>query len=274
LELASAAYDPFDLEALITHLSEAIRGFTAAGEPCRAAMVCVLLGHVMANVLGNLTAAKTWFARATHLVENQAPCVEQGWVAIAAMGCDVDDSTELLERAELALDRARLFGGLNLETKALADAGLAQVQLGRIEQGMAMLDEAMTLVCGPEDDGEARAKSVCSFFRACYVAVDFAMADSWSGLLRQWLTAAPHSEVAFGALGCDVSLNDLCDRPPRILQEGEAIDTGAKHLRQISTPHVPHGWEAQVLFEETTRTLLCGDLFSQVGAPPAVAPAT
>ena len=48
------------------------------------------------------------------------------------------------------------------------------------------------------------------------------------------------------------------------------IDLGGKRVRQISTPHVPHGWEAQVLFEETTGTLLCGDLFSQVGPRPAL----
>ena len=61
----------------------------------------------------------------------------------------------------------------------------------------------------------------------------------------------------------------MCDRPPRALAEGEVIDLGGKRVRQISTPHVPHGWEAQVLFEETTGTLLCGDLFSHVGAGPA-----
>ena len=70
--------------------------------------------------------------------------------------------------------------------------------------------------------------------------------------------------------GCDVSLNDLCDRPPRALEEGEVLDIGGKRLRQISTPHVPHGWEAQVFFEETTGTLLCGDLFGHVGAGPAL----
>lgn len=90
------------------------------------------------------------------------------------------------------------------------------------------------------------------------------------GSMNMWLTAAPDAEVAHGALGCDVSLNDLCDRPPRALAEGEVLDIGGKRLRQISTPHVPHGWEAQVLYEETTGTLLCGDLFSQVGAPPAL----
>ena len=90
------------------------------------------------------------------------------------------------------------------------------------------------------------------------------------GAMNMWLAAAPNSQVALGALGCDVCLNDLCDRPPRALADGEVIDLGGKRLRQISTPHVPHGWEAQVLFEETTGTLLCGDLFTQVGACPAL----
>jgi flavorubredoxin len=90
------------------------------------------------------------------------------------------------------------------------------------------------------------------------------------GSMNMWLTAAPDSQVAHGALGCDISLNDLCDRPPRALDEGELIDLGGKRVRQISTPHVPHGWEAQVLYEETTGTLLCGDLFTQVGSGPAL----
>jgi len=90
------------------------------------------------------------------------------------------------------------------------------------------------------------------------------------GSMNMWLAAAPESQVAHGALGCLVSLNDLCDRPPRPLDEGEVMDLGGKRVRQISTPHVPHGWEAQVLYEETTGTLLCGDLFTQVGSGPAV----
>jgi len=90
------------------------------------------------------------------------------------------------------------------------------------------------------------------------------------GAVNMWLAAAPGSQVAYGALGCMVSLNDMCDRPPRALEEGEVIDLGGKRLRQISTPHVPHGWEAQVLYEETTNTLLCGDLFTAIGQGPAL----
>jgi flavorubredoxin len=90
------------------------------------------------------------------------------------------------------------------------------------------------------------------------------------GAMNMWLATAPRSEVTFGALGCAISLDDLCDRPPRPLAEGEVLDLGGKRVRQISTPHVPHGWEAQVLFEETTGTLLCGDLFTSAGRGPAV----
>ena len=90
------------------------------------------------------------------------------------------------------------------------------------------------------------------------------------GSMNEWLRAAPRSQVAHGAVGVMVSLNDLADRPPRMLQDGEIIDLGGKRVRHIDTPHVPHGWEARVLFEETTRTLLCGDLFTHTGDGPAL----
>ena len=90
------------------------------------------------------------------------------------------------------------------------------------------------------------------------------------GSMNQWLEAAPHVVVAHGEVGCMVSLNDLADRPPRALQHGEVMDLGGKRVRHLDTPHVPHCWEARVLFEETTRTLLCGDLFTHVGKGPPV----
>ena len=173
-----------DLDIAVAQLSAAIRDLSAAGDRRGAAMACAQLGDLMANAMGNLTAARAWFARAARLVDDLEPCVEQGWVAVAAMGCDVDDPDELLARAELALDRARRFGDVSLETKALADAGLAHVQLGRLETGMALLDEAMALACGSAD-ADSAGKSVCSFFTACYHAADFERAGSWVASLRQ-----------------------------------------------------------------------------------------
>ena len=90
------------------------------------------------------------------------------------------------------------------------------------------------------------------------------------GAMNEWLAAAPRAQVVHGATACMVSVNDLADRPPRMLADGEAIDLGGRRVRYIDTPHVPHGWEAGVLFEETTSTLLCGDLFTHLGNGAAV----
>ncbi len=90
------------------------------------------------------------------------------------------------------------------------------------------------------------------------------------GAMNELLAAAPQAEVAHGALGCLVSLNDLADRLPVPLADGQVIELGDHRVRHIDTPHVPHGWEARVLYEESTNTLLCGDLFTQLGRGPAV----
>ena len=90
------------------------------------------------------------------------------------------------------------------------------------------------------------------------------------GAMNQFLAAAPNATVAHGGLGCMVSLNEMADRPPRPLGDGEVISTGSKRFRHIDTPHVPHNWEARVLYEETTGTLLCGDLFTHLGDGPPV----
>lgn len=86
------------------------------------------------------------------------------------------------------------------------------------------------------------------------------------GAMNEWLAIAPHAEVAHGQTGCMVSLNDMADRAPRALKDGETIDLGGgKRVRYIDTPHTPHGWDAGVLYEESTGTLMCGDLFTQLG---------
>jgi flavorubredoxin len=90
------------------------------------------------------------------------------------------------------------------------------------------------------------------------------------GAMNELLAAAPNAEVAHGALGCMVSFNDLADRAPIALADGQVIELGEHRVRHVDTPHVPHAWEARVLYEETTNTLLCGDLFSQLGDGPAV----
>ncbi len=90
------------------------------------------------------------------------------------------------------------------------------------------------------------------------------------GAMNLFLAAAPNAQVAHTAVGCMVSINDLADRPPAPMDPDRAFDLGGHRVRSITTPHVPHGWDAHVLYEETTGTLFCGDLFTQVGAGPAI----
>ncbi len=90
------------------------------------------------------------------------------------------------------------------------------------------------------------------------------------GSMNEWLAAAPAAQLMHGMVSCRVSVSDMADRAPRVLSDGEVIDIGGKRFRYIDTPHVPHGWDAGVMFEETTGTLLCGDLFTRVGNGPAI----
>src|SRR4051812_31675578 len=89
------------------------------------------------------------------------------------------------------------------------------------------------------------------------------------GAMNHFLAAAPQAQVVHGGLACMVSLNDLADRPPRPA-DGAPLDIGGHVLRFIATPHVPHNWESGLWFDETTKTLLAGDLFTSLGDGPAV----
>jgi flavorubredoxin len=83
-----------------------------------------------------------------------------------------------------------------------------------------------------------------------------------SGSMNDWLDVAPDATVVQGQIGCMLSVGDLATRPPRPLADGEVLDIGGHRLRWLDTPHVPHSWDAGTMFDETTGTLFCGDLFT------------
>jgi len=105
--------------------------------------------------------------------------------------------------------------------------------------------------------------------RLRYIAFSHVEADE-CGSLNQWLAVAPQSVPLCGAVAAMVSIQDLADRGPRALADHEELTLGKHHVRWFDTPHLPHAWECGFLMEERTRTLLCGDLFTQGGAdlPP------
>ena len=89
------------------------------------------------------------------------------------------------------------------------------------------------------------------------------------GALDEFLAAAPHATAVTGQIGATIALADSAVRPARPLADGEELATGSRRFTWFDAPHVPHGWECGYLLETTTRTLLCGDLFTQPGADHA-----
>jgi flavorubredoxin len=102
-----------------------------------------------------------------------------------------------------------------------------------------------------------------------HIAFSHVEADE-CGSLNEWLRAAPQSVPLCGTVAAMVSIDDLADRTPRALADGELLSLGKHSVRWFDTPHLPHAWECGFLTEEWTSTLLCGDLFTQGGAnhPP------
>jgi len=85
------------------------------------------------------------------------------------------------------------------------------------------------------------------------------------GSLNRWLAIAPRAQAVCSLVSALVSVNDFADRPPRGMSDGEVLETGKHRFRFCSTAHLPHGWDAGLLFEETRGTLLCSDLFHHEG---------
>lgn len=103
-----------------------------------------------------------------------------------------------------------------------------------------------------------------------YIAFSHVEADE-CGSLNEWLAAAPRSLPLCGQVAALVSIEDLADRSPQALADGETLSLGQHSVQWLDAPHLPHGWECGYLMEAHTGTLLCGDLFTQGGADlPAV----
>jgi flavorubredoxin len=85
------------------------------------------------------------------------------------------------------------------------------------------------------------------------------------GSLNEWLSVAPNAAPLCGQIAAMVSIEDLADRPPRALADGETISLGRHSVQWFDAPHLPHAWECGFMLEASTRTLLCGDLFTQPG---------
>lgn len=91
------------------------------------------------------------------------------------------------------------------------------------------------------------------------------------GALNDFLGVAPKAEPLCSDIAAMVSVGDIADRPPRALTDGETLNLGRHDVTWTATPHLPHAWECGHLFDTLTRTLFCGDLYTQMGSEhPAI----
>src|SRR5215831_20558351 len=104
--------------------------------------------------------------------------------------------------------------------------------------------------------------------RLRYISFSHYEADE-CGALNEFLSVAPRAVPLCGQIAAMVSIGDVADRPPVVLGDGETRSLGRHVVRWLDTPHLPHAWECGFLMEESTKTLLCGDLFTQGGADHA-----
>lgn len=98
-----------------------------------------------------------------------------------------------------------------------------------------------------------------------YIGFSHVEADE-CGSLNEWLSVAPQASPLCGQVAAMVSINDIADRAPRIINDNEILSLGSHRVRWFDTPHLPHGWDAGLITEESTNTLMCGDLFTQGGS--------
>ncbi len=86
-----------------------------------------------------------------------------------------------------------------------------------------------------------------------------------SGSLGEWLELAPEAQALCSRIAAMTFANDVGPRPVRAMSDGERLDLGGHQVTWFDAPHVPHGWDCGFLGEVSTKTLLCGDLFTQAG---------
>ena len=173
----------------------------------------------------------------------------------SSSGTNVHEIAAGIFRISTPIHPAELPGGLTFNQILLVDDEPLLFHTG-LRQLFPLVHEAVDHVLG--DAAKLR-----------YVGFSHVEADE-CGSINQWLAAAPRAEAVCSTVAAMVQMNDLCDRPPRALAEGDELVLGAKHVHWLDAPHLPHNWECGYLFEATTKTLLCGDLFTHGGAdgPP------
>lgn len=209
LQLAYLDYMTHDFDAGRANGEIAYRDFRRRGLRRRAAVAAAAVGRIHFEGFNNQPAARGWFARGRTMLVGEGDCVERGWVELGLVGCSVPDVSVLAEKAAAAVELARRFDDIDLECKALADEGLALVSMGRTEDGMERIDEAMAIVSTGDVRPFAAGQVACCTLTACERAGDLARAEAWLRALERAGVGQPEDESPFLFVHCQGAYGSL-----------------------------------------------------------------
>jgi DNA-binding NarL/FixJ family response regulator len=232
LALGMVDYLEAQFEDARRHLETAYLGFQADGRGRRAAVAASHLARLALVGVGNAVVAAGWLARAERVLGDD-DCVERGWLALYRIACSRADAEGLERDAMLALDLAQRFGDRDLECLALADSGLALVSRGRLAEGMARIDEALTMaVSGECDNVMVTSLAQCSFISACDRTGDLPRMEGWLPEV-----VADASTPLVMANHCRTTLGSLLCRAGRWSEADEHLQvsmTMSRHFSQVA----------------------------------------
>jgi DNA-binding NarL/FixJ family response regulator len=181
-----------DERGAVVHRERAYAGFRRDGELARAARVALWLAREYGIAFGNDAASRGWLSRAERLLRDVAPGVERGWLDLARSEGTADPE-EAVELAASALELAHAAHDPDLELRALAQLGLAEVTRGEVEDGLVRLDEAMAGATGGEPATlETFADICCTLMLACERAGDGERPRQWSSVLHEFVRSYDH----------------------------------------------------------------------------------
>jgi DNA-binding CsgD family transcriptional regulator len=249
-------------EQAVAALSDSLRAFAPA-QPARSAVAAVFLGRLHFFGFDSPMIAAAWFARARRLVADRPDCLEAALTLLPLPGCDIPDVARLHADAQRALAIARTVGEPNIEAKALADLGTAQVSRALVDEGLQLLDEAMTMVLSGEASSPiAAVEVICNLLSACARVGDLDRADQWTRAADRHLGLAADRGPAFlyahcrshlGLILCDVGRWDEAEVALR-LGGGRAQFGGARVTGQ-SKAALAELWIAQGRLADARRLI-------------------
>jgi ATP/maltotriose-dependent transcriptional regulator MalT len=227
--LSDALFWLGDLETSLHHRSRAFGLYRKAGDLCRAARAALWLAMGYLSGYGNAPVANGWLQRAERLLDEAGPCSERGWFE-QLRGKMTPDPATTARHAHQAVEIAREHGDADLEVWALSEEGRALVVMGRVDEGMAMLDEAVAAATA----GDARdllivGNTYCNMLSACDRAADFARAVQWCQVVDDF-TRRHHCPPVFNY--CRVVYSGILIATGRWDEAEEELKTALRTVEQ------------------------------------------